>query len=604
MSKEPFNPNQIDNQVDIALEKSIQKAEIFNIVDAQNQQIKYLTFGGGGAKGIAYSGVYSALYDLKIMDNVLAVAGSSAGAITAAMIATGISPQNFDQLLKQTDLSLLPGKGILINKDGNPLYKLIADNVAKNILQYFNNKNFNQLLEKRSAQIIGDLQVVQQTVVEKKREIALLNQDLPKFDVLNSELDKLEGLQNLLIEHQSILEKKGYVLVDLIDKVSQNGKITFTDLKFLNALDPCTFKNLVITAVKREDGALKIFDAENTPEVEIALACRASGSLPLFFKPAIIDGIEYVDGGFRDNNPTKYFEPSIALEEHDKTKSESITSKKKESRILIFAFGTHQQNDLVHTAIYSAIDKIYNPSKLYELLVNVIYKSLAKIGGNFKYTDTVENTAQELRLKSHDTILIDTPGVGTISFKQANEKSKYLHIKSYIQTMEHVDNHHFDSKYEIDPNIAYKKTILEIYERSIADSSWVSKLSSKNNEEQANLILSILEPNKWQKQPSSSSQGGPIDNKEREVLIKQMIANVASKGNSSPCDAKNISKIITTLNSNSIPIEAKKEFARILSDGRSEENIYTKKFQEKDFKNLLSQFNKNNSNLQQRPSRL
>ncbi|MGI4775725.1 MAG: patatin-like phospholipase family protein, partial [Janthinobacterium lividum] len=373
---------------------------------------------------------------------------------------------------------------------------------------------------------------------------------------------------------------------------------TFGDLGLLNALDPYTFKNLVITAVRRDNGQLTIFNPEDTPNVEIALACRASGSLPLFFKPVIIDGVEYVDGGFRDNNPTKYFSgKERSKEPEQKSNDVDLTeSKQKEvQRILIFAFGSNQENDVTHSAIYSAIGKIYNPSKLYKLLVDVMYKGLARVGGQFKYTETIENTAQDLRKKSHDTVILDTPGVGTISFKKANEKYDYLYIKGYIQTMGHVNNHGLGTKglESVDPNLDHKRMILEVYERSTSNNSWTSKINKKANSD----LLSMLETDKW-KQPSSDSKGErkPMDEKERRAILETLIISTASRGNTSLCDIKNIAKIVDTLNNKTTSIEVRRDFAKILANSRNDEDIYSRKFKSRDFKELIDRFNKERNN--------
>ena len=48
-------------------------------------------FEGGGAKGVAYSGALQAVHETICWFN--AVAGASAGAITAAMVASGLDPK-------------------------------------------------------------------------------------------------------------------------------------------------------------------------------------------------------------------------------------------------------------------------------------------------------------------------------------------------------------------------------------------------------------------------------------------------------------------------------------------------------------------------------
>jgi len=58
-------------------------------------------FEGGGAKGVAYAGALSAMAESQCWFE--AVAGASAGAITAALIAAGLAP---DEIQAKTDLAL------------------------------------------------------------------------------------------------------------------------------------------------------------------------------------------------------------------------------------------------------------------------------------------------------------------------------------------------------------------------------------------------------------------------------------------------------------------------------------------------------------------
>lgn len=51
-----------------------------------------LVFEGGGVKGVAYAGALTVLEDAGILAGVTAVAGTSAGAITAALVACGYTP--------------------------------------------------------------------------------------------------------------------------------------------------------------------------------------------------------------------------------------------------------------------------------------------------------------------------------------------------------------------------------------------------------------------------------------------------------------------------------------------------------------------------------
>ncbi len=93
-------------------------------------------------------------------------------------------------------------------------------------------------------------------------------------------------------------------------------------------------------ATQQETSELTIFNSFDTPNVEITLACCASASIPLVFKPVEIDSKKYIDGRYRDNIPTKYFKGN-ELEFDTKAitdNMEEITLAKKQGRTLAMAF--------------------------------------------------------------------------------------------------------------------------------------------------------------------------------------------------------------------------------------------------------------------------
>ncbi|XP_066288768.1 uncharacterized protein YqhO-like isoform X2 [Branchiostoma lanceolatum] len=62
-------------------------------------EFENLVLEGGGAKGIAYIGVCKVLEDAGILPQIKRFAGTSAGAITAALLAIGLTPQEMLQEL-------------------------------------------------------------------------------------------------------------------------------------------------------------------------------------------------------------------------------------------------------------------------------------------------------------------------------------------------------------------------------------------------------------------------------------------------------------------------------------------------------------------------
>ena len=81
-------------------------------------QFRNLVFEGGGVKGIAYAGAIQVLESQGILPNITRVAGTSAGAITATLLALGAGSQDIAKIVGGTDFrqfmdsSLLPTSNI------------------------------------------------------------------------------------------------------------------------------------------------------------------------------------------------------------------------------------------------------------------------------------------------------------------------------------------------------------------------------------------------------------------------------------------------------------------------------------------------------------
>ena len=82
-----------------------------------------LVFEGGGVKGVAYAGALEVLEEAAILGRVTAVAGTSAGAITAALVAAGYTPAELKAIMLALDLrsfedGRLEGPARLLEKYG------------------------------------------------------------------------------------------------------------------------------------------------------------------------------------------------------------------------------------------------------------------------------------------------------------------------------------------------------------------------------------------------------------------------------------------------------------------------------------------------------
>ena len=69
----------------------------------QNTPYRNLVFEGVGVRGIAYCGALAVLEERGILENIVRVAGTSSGAIPAAMLALGYSVEEMNEILLNTN---------------------------------------------------------------------------------------------------------------------------------------------------------------------------------------------------------------------------------------------------------------------------------------------------------------------------------------------------------------------------------------------------------------------------------------------------------------------------------------------------------------------
>ena len=555
----------------------MKSSSIEEIIAAQNQPFKCASFSGGGAKGAIYSGAHEALSKGGILKNLDAVAGSSAGSLTAAMIATGISTEKYKQITKDTNLKGLLGEGFLVNKDGKPLLDLLKNTIRSNISEFLENADIANLCNQRLEQI------------EKQK---LAAESLPQSEKEET-LSELTRQEDVLL---NIISSDGKLIEEIKEKaLDPEGKILFKDLAMLRVIAPDTFKDLVVTATRKDTGDLEIFDSRNTPNVEIALACRASASIPIVFEPVTINGNQYVDGGYRDNLPLSHFNKENTNGPKDISDNpEEIQAAKKTGRTLALAFGSGM-DDSANVAIYSAQEKIVNPGKLVKFLMDVVFKALARVGGIFKYSEEENKTFERVRENALNTVVLDTGDVGTLSFDLAQEKAEYLHIKGFMQTSRYLDNH--DIAPIKDPNFEMKDFFLKVYEDSQAKStiqSWKDKVVGGKTEK-LKVLLEFCKDEPWQ-------------NKSKEEVLSDVITISATARTSGKvtADTNTIKALTNALNDSFTPETVRLDFVKTLGidvqkDKRFDntktlsQNMAKFKFEDNDFKEFLKNKQANNT---------
>ena len=243
--------------------------------------LENLVLRGGGAKGVGLPTTLMELKQAGMLGNIQHFAGSSAGAMTASMLAAGISPEKVDELLSET-----PPK-VLTSTDANfhehyPMYqgvKRTGMQTGGNIM-----KMIDQELTKS---------VVNYLQQEHPDRASLAD---PQLGLSEKDIGRLESLRDQDLDTCFDADRSGRM-------------ITFRDLHLMNKLNPDKFKELTLTGCDRATKETFYFDAKSQPNLEIALAARISAGLPPIFQAVSLDlGSVYgvrtlIDGGISSNMP-------------------------------------------------------------------------------------------------------------------------------------------------------------------------------------------------------------------------------------------------------------------------------------------------------------
>jgi len=221
-----------------------------------------LALSGGGIRGAAHIGVLKALEEAGIRIDM--ISGTSAGSIVAALYAVGYTPREIEKIFLQFD-----GSGL-------------ADYDIKKVIPFF----IDFLLLKRCC--------------ERKKK------NLIDIDFVGL----LAFIGNTILHRNAKID--GFVKGNVIEKAMYH---------YCNERDACHIKDTKIPiAIPAVDinSAEKIMFVSNKEyfrhtkddtiyidDVLLSEAVRASSAFPVVFKPKMYKGRRLVDGGVRDNVPTR-----------------------------------------------------------------------------------------------------------------------------------------------------------------------------------------------------------------------------------------------------------------------------------------------------------
>ena len=291
---QPPSPRKIDQGVKTPLVKDVgpRKLSLYRYGDGRVQVSvsppppSHLVLSGGGAKGIAFPGMVQALEDGKKLQGVKVISGSSAGAISATLLASGMGAKAFGALSNSIDLPSL-----LNSKD--PVTAWL--------------QTISATLGKLAGRLPGPAGNISQ----------LLLTLLPRLQTEASSLEEMmrnESRKSILAHiAETPRATRPAEVMKIADRLSAGGAPTFRDLEVLSRHIPA-IKQLNITGTGMFDGRpqLVVFNASLTPDMDIARAARISGALPGLFKSPEEQGhgfqeaaevTAFQDGGLLANTP-------------------------------------------------------------------------------------------------------------------------------------------------------------------------------------------------------------------------------------------------------------------------------------------------------------
>ncbi|AGK51166.1 patatin-like phospholipase family protein [Burkholderia thailandensis MSMB121] len=252
-------------------------------------EIENLVLSGGGAKGAAYPGAVVALEAQGVMSKIRSISGSSAGAITAALLASGISSEHFTKLSNSVDFV-----DLLRQRAGPPAFQ-IGRHVVEEILR----DTSKRIGEKTGiGKNVGDTL----TILMNAQTRAPALENLIREESRASVMAHLSGLDlKKCGEQKAAIEAIRF-------RLEAGGAVTFGDLHTLSPHIPA-IKELSCTGTMMEKNRpqIAIFSAETTPEMDIAKAALISSSLPFVFAQqthsSAFGTARYQDGGIMFNVP-------------------------------------------------------------------------------------------------------------------------------------------------------------------------------------------------------------------------------------------------------------------------------------------------------------
>lgn len=379
----------------------------------QAEKHRGLVCSGGGAKGIAYMGMLKALQERGYLEQLTHVSGASAGAMTASLIAVGMSPEDMTKLVNELDIKkLLDVQGVGFRAKGDTFRNLLEVIYTMQINNHLKGlpKPIPAHLEKNYMQLSSKVRLYEHALSEEGIEVNNVD-DVIKLAKSMESIKKMN--EAMATVPQQIMGHNGEEL--------ENPRLSLGDLGLLRELLPVTekhqIKNLSVAVTNQTKKELERYSENSTPHQSIAQVVQWSGAHPVLFVPGRNAKGEFVaDGGILDNMP-----------EIDGLNREEVLCVKAEASGAYEARVQKAERHLpeIVSAFKQTVDSVINYA----------------IGGQWLKATTALLNREKVFHHIDNMIYINTGEVTTITTAPTEEQKKQVITNGYEQTLVQLDKH-------------------------------------------------------------------------------------------------------------------------------------------------------------------
>ena len=260
-----------------------------------------LVLSGGGAKCIGYLGMIQAMYEQGFIQGLTHISGASAGALTASLMAFGVSQKNLTLIAEQLDINkLFDAEGFGVRASGKRLRNILEIIYMQQVKEHMagipepksKKEQKNYLLLKQKIQVYEDVLKQKDLSINSFQDVIDLHKDIAK-------LIRLDQAFNLLPKDLGIARGK---------KI-ETSRFTFRDLERLRSVLPEDKKHIIkklsVVTTNQTKNKLEAFNVNNVgADLSIAEKVQQSGAHPVLFVPGVnAQGESIADGGILDNMP-------------------------------------------------------------------------------------------------------------------------------------------------------------------------------------------------------------------------------------------------------------------------------------------------------------